>query len=56
MNFRNLLLVHSTKNIFSDKNFEIIPMEVNKENFCGQVIDYDKDEKPFYVFDYKPYD
>jgi hypothetical protein len=56
MNFRNLLLVHSTKNIFSDKNFEIIPIEVNKENFCGQVIDYDKDEKSFYVFDYKPYD
>jgi hypothetical protein len=53
--FKHLLLVHSTKNIYLD-NYENIPLEVNKENFCGQVIDYDKDEKPFYVFDYKPYD
>ena len=53
--FKHLLLVHSTKNIYLD-NYENIPLEVNKENFCGQVIDYDKDEKPFYVFDYKSYD
>lgn len=55
-NLKSKLLVHSTKNIFRDTNYEKIPLEVNKENFCGQVIDYDKDEKPFYVFDYKPYD
>ena len=55
LNLKHLLLVHSTKNIHLDKNFELIPLEVNKENFCGQVIDYDSDEKPFYVFDYKPY-
>ncbi len=55
-NFKNLLLVHSTKNIFEDINYEKIPFEVNKENFCGQVIDYDQNNKPYFVFDYTPYD
>jgi hypothetical protein len=55
-NYKHLLLVHSTKNIFMDKNYENIPLEVNKENFCGQVIDYDKEGESFYVYDYKPYD
>ena len=54
--FKNILLVHSTKNIFNDRNYEEIPLPINKETFCGQVIDYDKDLKPFYVYDYKPYD
>jgi hypothetical protein len=55
-NFKNLLLVHSTKNIFNDENFEYIPLEVNKENFCGQVIDYDENMNKIYVHDYKDYD
>lgn len=56
--FNNILLVNSTKNIFNDKNFELIPLSlhVNNETFCGQVIDYTENNEPFYVYDYKPYD
>jgi hypothetical protein len=55
-NYKNLLLVHSTKNILNDINYEYIPLEVNKETFCGQVIDYDDKLKRIYVYDYKDYD
>ncbi len=54
--FKNLILVHSTKNIFNDINYEYIPLEVNKELFCGQVIDYDDKLNRIYVYDYKDYD
>jgi hypothetical protein len=54
-NFKHLLLVHSTKNIFSDINFiKINPPEDN--NFCGQVIDYDQSGNEFMVHEYKNYD
>jgi hypothetical protein len=58
-NHRKLLLVHSTKNIFDDPNYECIPLQVNKETFCGQVIDYlvedDNSLKPFFVYEYESY-
>jgi hypothetical protein len=50
--FRDLLLVHSTKNIFNDPFFEEIPLPVNKENFCGQVIDYDINLNKKFVYEY----
>jgi hypothetical protein len=54
-NFKNYLLVHSTKNIFSDPNFiKINPPEDN--NFCGQVIDYDGSGNSFMVYEYKNYE
>lgn len=56
--YGDILLVHSTKNIFNDKNFEEIPLPVNKQNFCGQVIDYNSENNiltSFFVYDYKPY-
>ena len=55
-NYKNLLLVHSTKNILNDINYEYIQLEVNKETFCGQVIDYDDKLNRIYVYDYKDYD
>ena len=57
--YKDILLVHSTKNLFNDKNFEEIPLPVNKETFCGQVVDYkveNNELKPIFVYDYKPYD
>jgi len=54
-NFRNQLLVHSTKNIFNDPHF--IKLQPPKDNnFCGQVIDYDENLKPFEVHQYQNYD
>jgi hypothetical protein len=54
-NFKHLLLVHSTKNIFSDPNFiKIKPPTDN--NFCGQVIDYDSSGNSYMVHKYVDYD
>lgn len=53
--YKNLLLVHSTKNIYDDPNFEEIPLEVNKENFCGQVIDYDENGEEKFIYEYESY-
>jgi hypothetical protein len=55
-NFKDLILVHSTKNIYNDINYEHISLEVNKETFCGQVIDYDKNLNRIYVYDYNDYE
>ena len=55
-NFKHLLLVHSTKNLFNDVNYEKIPLDVNKETFCGQVIDYDEKLNKNFVYEYKDYD
>ena len=55
-NFKDLLLVHSTKNIFNDINFEYIYLVVNNESFCGQVIDYDEQLNKKYVYEYKDYE
>ena len=55
-NFRQHILVHSTKNIYNDINYESIPLEVNKETFCGQVIDYDENLNKIYVHEYKDYE
>lgn len=53
-NYRNCLLVHSTKNIFYDPNFiKIEPPSDN--NFCGQVIDYDLSGNSFMVHEYMNY-
>lgn len=53
-NFKHLLLVHSTKNIFGDPNFiKINPPEDN--NFCGQVIDYDASGNGYMVHKYEDY-
>jgi hypothetical protein len=53
-NFRNFLVVHSTKNIYNDINFiKINPPSDN--NFCGQVIDYDQSGNRFMVHEYKNY-
>lgn len=55
INFRNFLLVHSTKNIFEDPNFiKINPPEDN--NFCGQVIDYDSSGNGYMLHEYKNYE
>lgn len=53
---KNLLLLHSTKNIYDDPNYEEIPLEVNKKTFCGQVIDYDENGEKKYVYEYEPYE
>ena len=51
----DIFLTHSHKNTFNEKNFIQIPLEVDKETFIGQVIDYnDKDEK-VYIYDYIEY-
>jgi hypothetical protein len=55
INFRNFLIVHSTKNILSDPNF--IKIEPPKDNnFCGQVIDYDASGNGYMVHEYKDYE
>lgn len=55
INYINFFLVHSTKNIFSDRNFvKINPPEDN--NFCGQVIDYDASGNGYMVHEYKNYE
>lgn len=48
------LLVHSTKNIFNDKNFIKIKPPLDN-NFCGQVIDYDQSGNSFMVHKYESY-
>jgi hypothetical protein len=53
---KDLLLLHSTKNIYDDPNYEEIPLEVNKENFCGQVIDYDENGEKKFVYEYQSYE
>ena len=53
-NFKHLLLVHSTKNIFSDPHFIKIDPPIDN-NFCGQVIDYDENLNKIYVHEYKDY-
>jgi len=54
-NYKHLLLVHSTKNIFGDKNFiKIEPPTDN--NFCGQVIDFDTSGNGYMVHEYKNYE
>jgi len=55
INYRNFFMVHSTKNIFGDKNFiKINPPEDN--NFCGQVIDYDASGNSYMVQKYEDYE
>lgn len=55
INFKNFLLVHSTKNIFGDPNFIKIEPPVDN-NFCGQVIDYDSSGNGYMVHEYKNYE
>jgi hypothetical protein len=53
--FRELLLVHSTKNNFDDPNYVKIPseLELNKETFCGQTIEYDENLNKIYIYEYE---
>ena len=51
----DIFLVHSKVNTFNEKNVIKIPLEVNKETFIGQVIDYDENNKKIYIYEYLEY-